>query len=220
MHMDIKLGTLLQLEATYADRIEKLRCKVVEQKEHTIYIDYPINVLTKKTAFLVDGAEFRASFNTEDRQSFVFNTRVRGRKSGNVPMIMLSWPDDTEFIKIQRREYVRVETPVDVALQFGEYKYQLVAEDISAGGMALLLKGEVAFKDGDDVALTIVLPFSNRAVNYVVTNATIVRVFEKDDATLATIRLTDTDEVDQQHIVRFCFERQLIMRRKELTGFD
>ena len=37
---------------------------------------------------------------------------------------------------------------------------------------------------------------------------------------MATIQLTDTDDVDQQHIVRFCFERQLVNRRKEINPFD
>lgn len=215
--MDIKIGTLLQLEPINSDRIEKFRCKVVEEKDNIIYIDYPINMSTNKTAFLLDGTEFRATFHTEDKQSFAFNTQVRGRKSGNIPMIMLSSPEESEFIKIQRREYVRVETPVDIALQFGDYKYQLVAEDISAGGVAILLNGPVAFKDGDDVVLTIVLPFSNGDINYVVTNASIVRIFEREGTKVATIRLTDTDDVDQQHIVRFCFERQLMNRKKELN---
>lgn len=218
MRMDIKIGTLLQLEPAYSKRIEKFRCKVVEQKDNIIYIDYPINESTKKTAFLIDGSEFRANYQTEDKQAFAFNTQVVGRKSGNIPMIMLSCPEDSGFIKIQRREYVRVETPVDVALQFGDYKYQLIAEDISAGGLALILKGAVSFKDGDDVVLTIVLPFSNGEINYVVTNANIVRIFERDNIKIATIRLTDTDEIDQQHIVRFCFERQLLNRKKELNS--
>ncbi|KOS69180.1 glycosyltransferase [Lysinibacillus contaminans] len=215
--MDIKIGTLLQLEPTHSTRIEKFRCKVVEQTENIIYIDYPTNVSTKKTAFLIDGTEFRATFHTEDRQSFAFNTQVMGRKSGNIPMIKLSCPAETDFIKIQRREYVRVETPVDVALQLGNYRYQLVAEDISAGGLAIDLKGPVAFKDGDDVVLTIVLPFSNGEMHYVVTDAIVVRIFERDNTKIASIRLTDTDEIDQQHIVRFCFERQLLIRRKELN---
>ncbi|WP_409368803.1 flagellar brake protein [Lysinibacillus sp. 38-6] len=218
--MEIKIGTLLQLEPTYTDRIEKFRCKVVEQKDQILYIDYPINVTTKKTAFLIDGSEFRATFRTEDKNSYAFSTEVIGRKAGNIPMIMLHCPQPDEFIKIQRREYVRVETPVDVAVQFKEYKYQLVTTDISAGGLALIVKGDVAFKDGDDIKLTIVLPFANGDVNYVVTDASVVRVFEKDDKTIATIQLTDTDDIDQQHIVRFCFERQLVNRRKELNPFD
>jgi len=220
MLMEIKIGTLLQLEPTYTERVEKFRCKVVEQKDNILYIDYPINIVTKKTAFLIDGSEFRATFRTEDKQSFAFNTEVIGRKAGNIPMIMLHCPKAEDFIKIQRREYVRVETPVDVAIQFKDYKYQLVTTDISAGGLAVMLKGEVAFKDDDEVKLTIVLPYANGDVKYVITEATIVRIFEKDDKTIATIRLIDTDDVDQQHIVRFCFERQLVNRRKELNPFD
>ena len=218
--MDIKIGTLLQLETVNSDRIEKFRCKVVEQKEDIIYIDYPINVATKKTAFLLDGTELRATFQTEDKQSYAFKTHVKGRKSGNIPMIMLSWPAKSEFVKIQRREYVRVETPVDIALQFGNKNYQFIAEDISAGGVAILLDGPVTFKDGDEVVLTIALPFSNREIHYVVTNANIVRIFERDGLKIASIRLTDTDDVDQQLIVRFCFERQLLNRKKELNKFD
>ncbi|WP_155590605.1 flagellar brake protein [Lysinibacillus cavernae] len=218
--MEIKIGTQLQLEPTYTERLEKFRCKVVEQQENILYIDYPINVATKKTAFLIDGSEFRATFRTEDKQSFAFSTEVIGRKSGNIPMIMLHCPKPEEFIKIQRREYVRVETPVDVAIQFKDYKYQLVASDISAGGLALILKGEVACNDGDEVKLTIVLPFTNGEVKYVITDATVVRIFEKEGKRIATIQLTDTDDVDQQHIVRFCFERQLVNRRKELNPFN
>ncbi len=220
MLMEIKIGTLLQLEPTYTERIEKFRCKVVEQRDNIIYIDYPTNVITKKTAFLIDGSEFRATFRTEDKQSYAFNTEVIGRKAGNIPMIMLHCPQEDEFIKIQRREYVRVETPVDVAVQFKDNKYQLVTTDISAGGLALILKGNIAFQDGDDIKLTIVVPFANGDVNYVVTEATVVRIFEKDDKTIATIQLTDTDDIDQQHIVRFCFERQLLNRRKEINPFD
>ncbi|KOY83051.1 PilZ domain-containing protein [Lysinibacillus macroides] len=217
--MEIKIGTQLQLEPTYTEKMERFNCKVLEQEEHILYIDYPVNMATKKTAFLIDGSEFRATFRTETNQSFAFNTEVIGRKAGTIPMIMLHCPKPEEFIKIQRREYVRVETPVDVAVQFQNYKYQLVTADISAGGLALTLKGEVAFNEGDEVDLTIVLPFANSDVKYIMTAATVVRIFEKDHKRIVTIQLTDTDDVDQQHIVRFCFERQLVNHRKETDPF-
>ena len=220
MLMEIKIGTQLQLEPTYTERVEKFQCKVVEQQDNILYIDYPVNTATKKTAFLIDGSEFRATFRTEDKHSFAFKTEVIGRKAGNIPMIMLHCPKPEEFIKIQRREYVRVETPVDVAVQFKDHKYQLVSADISAGGLAIILKGTVAFKDEDEVKLTIALPFANGEVKYVITEATVVRIFEKEGKRIATIQLTDTDDVDQQHIVRFCFERQLVNRRKELNPFN
>lgn len=217
IHMEIKIGTMLILEPTYTERVERFRCKVVEQKDGVIYIDYPINTITKKTAFLIDGAQFRVTFNDESKQSFAFNTEVLGRKKGNIPMIMLTCPSDEEFIKIQRREFVRVETPVDVAVEYDNRFTQLVADDISAGGVLLALQGAVNFKIGDEVRLTIVLPYTNKEIRYVQTDALVVTTFERNNRTLASVQFTDTDDIDKQYIVRFCFERQLQIRKKELN---
>ena len=215
--MEIKIGTMLILEPTYTERVERFRCKVVEQKDGVIYIDYPINTITKKTAFLIDGAQFRVTFNDESKQSFAFNTEVLGSKKGNIPMIMLTCPPDEEFIKIQRREFVRVETPVDVAVEYDNRFTQLVADDISAGGVLLALQGAVNFKIGDEVRLTIVLPYTNKEIRYVQTDALVVTTFERNNRTLASVQFTDTDDIDKQYIVRFCFERQLQIRKKELN---
>jgi len=217
IYMEIKIGTMLILEPTYTERVERFRCKVVEQKDGVIYIDYPINTITKKTAFLIDGAQFRVTFNDESKQSFAFNTEVLGRKKGNIPMIMLSCPPDEEFIKIQRREFVRVETPVDVAVEYDNRFTQLVADDISAGGVLLALQGSINFKIGDEVRLTIVLPYTNKEIRYVQTDALVVTTFERNNRTLASVQFTDTDDIDKQYIVRFCFERQLQIRKKELN---
>ena len=215
--MELKIGTMLILEPTYTERVEKFRCKVVEQKDGVLYIDYPINTITKKTAFLIDGAQFRVTFNDESKQSFAFNTEVLGRKKGNIPMIMLTCPPDEEFIKIQRREFVRVETPVDVAVEYDNRFTQLVADDISAGGVLLALQGSINFKIGDEVRLTIVLPYTNKEIRYVQTDALVVTTFERNNRTLASVQFTDTDDIDKQYIVRFCFERQLQIRKKELN---
>lgn len=215
--MELKIGTMMILEPTYTDNVERLRCKVVEQNDHAIYIDYPVNTATKRTAFLVDGAQFRATFLTEGKQSFAFNTEVLGRKQGNIPMIMLAVPSEDEFIKIQRREYVRVETGVDVAIEYDGRFSQFVTEDISAGGILLNLNQPVSFKDGDIVPLTIVLPYMNGDIRYVITEAQVVRVFERDGKRFASMQFKDTDDLDKQYIVRFCFERQLQIRRKEMN---
>lgn len=215
--MGLKIGTILTLEPTYTERVEKFRCRVVEQGENIIYIDYPVNVVTKKTSFLVDGAQFRVTFMTNEKQSFAFNTEVLGRKGGTVPMIILTCPSPEEFLKIQRREYVRVESKVDVSIEFDGQFTPLVTEDISAGGLAVILNRPVNFREDDKVKLTIVLPYSNGDIKYVQTAAIVVRIFEKDGIRIASIQFTDTDDLDKQHIVRFCFERQLLLRKKELN---
>lgn len=66
--MELKIGTQLTLEPTYTERVEKFKCRVVDRQDNMIFIDYPINTATKKIAFLIDGAQFRATFSTEKRK--------------------------------------------------------------------------------------------------------------------------------------------------------
>lgn len=214
--MELKVGTILILEPMFTEGYEKFRCKVVEQEEGVIFIDYPVNTLTKKTAFLLDGSQFRVTFNNEIKQSYVFKTEVLGRKVKNIPMIMLSCPPTEEFIKIQRREFVRVETAVDVAVENNDEFQQFVTEDISAGGLLLNITSGANFREGDTVNLLIVLPFSNGEICYVQTESLVVKIFERDSRSYASIQFSGTDDIDKQHIVRFCFERQLQKRKKEL----
>lgn len=213
--MKLKVGTSLILEPMYTNTYEKFRCKVVEQSDGVIYIDYPVNTVTKKTAFLIDGSQFRVTFNNEQKESFAFTTEVLGRKASNIPMIMLHCPPKEEFIKIQRREFVRVETPVDVAIESRGVFRQYVTEDISAGGILANITKGAHFNEGDEVNLLIVLSFANQDIYYVNLVGAVVRIFERDNKKFASIQYKDTDDLDKQYIVRFCFERQLQNRRKE-----
>lgn len=215
-NMKIKLGTNLTLEPTFTEKKEKYRCKVVDMDDQYIYVDYPIDTITNKTVFLIDGTQLRATYVEELKSAFAFQTEVLGKRNGQIPMIRLSYPGDSEIIKIQRRDFVRVHSPLDVSVQFEDEKYQFITDDISAGGSAILLNREVKFKANDDVSILIPLAFNNGDIKYVSTIAKVVRIWDKDSLTLASLQFTDTDDIDKQHIVRFCFERQLLMRKKGL----
>lgn len=218
--MELKIGTNIILEPISSETTERFRCKIVEQKNNAIYIDYPVSVNTNKTSFLLEGSQYRASFVDESKVAHAFKTEVLGRLKTNIPMIILSLPTDDEIIKIQRREFVRVLTPVDVAIEFDHQYYQFVTEDISAGGLAIIVNQPISFKENDEVQLTIVLPFtnSNDGIKYVQTSAKVVRFIEKDNTIIAPLQFTNTDDIDRQNITRFCFERQLKIRKKE-TAF-
>ncbi len=217
--MELKIGTNIILESISSDVKDRLRAKIVEQKNNILYIDYPTNIQTNKTSFLLEGGQYRVSFVDEAKNAYAFKTEVLGRIKSNIPMIMLALPANDQFIRIQRREYVRVATPVDIAVEYNQQNYQYVAEDISAGGLAINIPKIVPFKENDELQLIIVLPFSNsnEGVKYVHTSARVIRIIEKDQRMLATLQFTNTDDVDRQYIVRFCFERQLQNRKKETS---
>lgn len=215
--MQIKLGTNLILEPTFTEAVEKYRCKVVDMDEQYLYVDYPIDTITNKSVIMMEGTQLRASFVEETKAVFAFPTEVLGRDHGQIPMVRLSYPETNDFMKIQRRNFVRVVSPIDVAIQYGDDKYQFVTDDISAGGIAAILNDEVSFTAGDEVSLTIPLAFNNGEMRYVFTTALVVRIWERESLKIASLQFTNTDDLDRQQIVRFCFERQLLMRKKGLS---
>ncbi|MEE1132739.1 MAG: flagellar brake domain-containing protein [Caryophanon sp.] len=214
--MDFKIGTELTLEPVVNERNERYRCKLVENEEHAFYIDYPINVLTRKTAFLIDGTQMKVTL-VEGESSYVFVSEVLGRKNVGIPMIALKQPEPEEIMKLQRREFVRVQTAVDVALKVDDKFYQLTTDDISAGGVAVILKGYEQLEEDMTVEATVVLPFSNGDLHYVMTESKIVRIFEREGVKIASVQFVEPLDVDQQYIVRFCFERQILLRKKEMN---
>lgn len=212
--MNIKLGTVLTLEPAVSEAAEKYRCKIVDADDQAIYVDYPVDTISNRTVFLMDGMQLRVSYTEESKSAFAFQTEVLGKKKGQIPMVKLSYPGDEEIIKIQRRDFVRVVASLDISVQFQDEKYQFVTDDISAGGSAVILNRAVNFKADDDVSLLIPLGFNNGDIKYVSTSAKVVRIWQRDSITLASLQFSDTDEVDKQQIVRYCFERQVLLRKK------
>lgn len=215
--MKIKLGTQLTLEPTFIDKTEKYRCKVVDLDDQFIYIDYPMDTISNRTVFLMDGMQLRATFVEDSKAVYAFQTEVLGKRSKQIPMVKLALPAESEFLRIQRRDFVRVNTSIDISVQFDGDRYQFVTDDISAGGTAVILNKPVNFKAGDEVSLLIPLLFNNGDIKYVTTLAQVIRIWDKEPLTIASLHFTDTDDLDKQQIVRFCFERQLLIRKKTMS---
>ncbi|MCG3089961.1 flagellar brake protein [Sporosarcina cyprini] len=212
--MRLSIGSSIIIDKDLTENSEKYKSKVVDLGPDYFMIDYPIHMETDRTAFFMDGTQLLVTFVDQHKMSYAFRTEVKGRMNRGIPMLQLSYPGDQELVKIQRREYVRVETPIDVAVNDGRGFDQYVAEDISAGGIALHLGQKEEFEENQRLSLFIALPFLNDDIYYVRAEAIAVRTWEKDGRRLASLQFVETMDADRQHIIRFCFERQL-QRRKE-----
>ncbi|RSK29347.1 pilus assembly protein PilZ [Bacillus sp. HMF5848] len=214
-----KIGTTFTLEPKYGNEIEVLKCKLVEQKGNYLYIDYPINIKTRRTALLIDGTQIKVSFVIESTV-YSFDTEVLGRvRQRNIPMLILSYPGDDQLVKIQRREYVRVETAADVAVHSlnDEFKpFVTVTTDVSAGGAALIVPKKVNLEANMKVITWFVLPMESGEYNYLRIYAKIIRIVpgKQGEADRAPIEFIDLEERDRQHIIRYCFDRQLAYRNR------
>lgn len=212
--MLLAIGTMIMIDKELTADSEKYKSKVIDIADDYIMIDYPTHVETGKTAFFVDGTQLLVNFIDKDKMSYAYRTEVRGRMMKGIPMLKLSYPGDEQLIKIQRREFVRVDTAIDVAVLKDGEKSQYVAEDISAGGIALRLHEFPSFRPEDILSLVIVLPFMNKEIKYIHVDAKVIRIWEKTGRKIASLQFGDVSMEDRQRIVRFSFEKQLEMRNK------
>ncbi|MCM3743003.1 flagellar brake domain-containing protein [Sporosarcina luteola] len=211
--MRLSIGMNVMIDKDFTETGDRYKSKVVDFSDEFVLIDYPAHISTGKTAFFMDGTQLLISF-VENKMSYAFRTEVTGRVNRGIPMLKLTYPGDDQLIKIQRREFVRVETPIDVAVAIDGIFQQFVAEDISAGGIALHIGQENPFEGTDFVSLIIALPYVNDDIKYIRTDARVVRVWEKDNSRIASLEFLKINTMERQNIIRFCFERQLLSRNE------
>ncbi|MGM0854474.1 MAG: flagellar brake protein [Bacillota bacterium] len=212
----IKVGTTLQLEPIHNDTFERYRCRVVEIGEEGLYIDYPIHTKKEKAVFLIDGTQLKASFIVNEQTVLMFETEVKGRKLSKIPMIHIHYPGEEGLAKVQRRQFVRVEANTDVSIKINDGYFPTLTEDISAGGCAVLVREGMDLKGGSDISTTIVLPMQTGENQYVEIEGKVTRIWEKGHKKIASIEFVHLTENQRQLILRFCFERQLNLRKKGL----
>ncbi len=216
----LNIGDVITLE-TKGENLERLKCKLVERKGTKLFIDYPINTETGRTAFLIIGTELIGSFVTNENV-YRFQTEVTGHLKENIPMISLTYPGDDQLIRIQRRQFVRINTNLDVAVhpKVNEFQaFTAVTSNISAGGTALLLPKSTNLKKAQEIFIWFALPFHRDGIEYIKVKGKIIRLIldDHDFYVKAPIQFLNIDEDTRQTLIQFCFNQQILMRRKGLT---
>lgn len=218
----LRIGDTITLELQHSDNeIEKYKTKILEMQGNNLYIDYPVSLKTGRIGIFLEGTQFKASFVGKDTAAYLFDTEVKGRKKvENIPMVVISFPGDDKLIKIQRREFVRIDTAIDVAIHpvNGEFKpFTTITSDISAGGAAIILPEHHRLRKDMEIYGWFVLPLSNGDYNYLKLKCNVIRVIEGKDNSRdkAPLKFLETKESERQIITKLCFDRQLAGRKRE-----
>ncbi|WP_456278521.1 flagellar brake protein [Bacillus sp. AK128] len=219
----INIGDTIILEPKNSIENEKYRCKLVEKKGELLYIDYPISMETGKTVFLLDGSQLKGSFVGKDNTVYLFETEVKGRTKQNIPMIVLSYLEEEHLVRIQRRQFVRVETSIDIALHpiKGEFTpFVAITGDISAGGVAVILPPtKIKIPEGTIFNLWLVLPMQSGDYHYMILKSKAIRIIPGRDGARdkMPVEFVNISENDRQLLIRFSFERQINLKRKGIN---
>lgn len=109
----VEMGTTIVLELKDKNtnqQKKKYRCRLVDYIDSHLVVDYPIDIETKKQSYFLDGTEFKASFVGKDEAVYMLHTKIVSRKKLKVPVLLLEDPGKETYKRIQRRNYVRIET--------------------------------------------------------------------------------------------------------------
>ena len=222
VYIMLKIGKALLLEQKYSIEKETYKCMIVEVEDGSFYIDYPIDTQTGKVVFLVDGTQLKASYSDDEKGTYLFETEVLNKVKGNIPMIQLVLPPKETFIKIQRREFVRLETSVDVAIHpfEGEFApFRAVTDDLSAGGAAIHLPKNVNLNGASFIHIWLALPLNSGEISYLQMHSKVVRIMDLENGLkILSVQFVSPTKSDTQIIMRFIFEKQVEMKKRGLIG--
>ncbi len=212
------IGMDLTIETDNNGVRKKYKSKVADLYEKKVCIYYPLGAVDSKPAFLPVDTKVMVEFARDSASFFSFESKVIGVQKSSVPLVELALPEEGLFNKVQRREYVRVNAAVSVALDFpsSDLKFTSVTSDISAGGCAVVLPLEVKIQPAEVGTIEFSIQMGSGEQLQLAFLCEVMRTFPKNELTLASLKYVDPPRADQQLLTRFCFERQLSDRKKGL----
>jgi c-di-GMP-binding flagellar brake protein YcgR len=215
----LKTGATLTLHMRNGEGVDKYRCKVQETKENEFYVDYPVQMKNGKTTYILNGTQLNISFVTEEGTAYSFESEVLGRIKQSIPMIQLAYPGRDKLIKIQRREYVRVESSVDVSLHPIAVDFKpltTITHDISAGGSSVNLPHGIEVPESIVILTNFVFHLNNGEIHYLKIKSKVIRVVDVSNGRKrASLKFNHLKEYERQVIVKYCFEQQLLLRKTQ-----
>ncbi|PYZ94488.1 pilus assembly protein PilZ [Salipaludibacillus keqinensis] len=215
----IKVGNTIHLELKSSDEEKRrYKSKILDYNESKIFIDYPVDKKTKKPHFFLEGTQFRVWFMGNDKAIYLFESEVLGKDVKKFPMLVLKDPGVSDYVRIQRRQYVRVDTTIDVAVHCLNNKckpFTTVTADVSGGGMALVLPEQHSVEEKDVIKTWLALPYQSGEMIYLEVKAKTIRILKDRGRLKGSFEFVDLDDIERQKIVRYCFERQLTLKKKE-----
>lgn len=216
----LSIGDIVVMESISSENDEKIifRSKVLDIKDDTFLIGPPIKEETNRTEPIIpEDTAFEVQFVAKNQKVYKFQTKlIEKKRADGIAMFVLELPDEKDFIYIQRRSFIRVEAllKVKVISPNNEFSaFDTYSVDISAGGLKLILPKNITLEEEQLVICSFILPISENDV-YMQLKSRVVRITDRISNRYVSLQFEDITENERQSIVKYCFERQLELRKK------
>lgn len=212
--MQLKVGQYLylQFEAREGETEEEFRSRVAETAGDTLLIEVPFGMKTGKSRYVEPGETLSIYF-IDSGVRYYFSSDVIAYQIDPVDLVAIHMPPPD---KIYRRNHLRVSARLEVAVEHKERKFTALTKDVSGGGLSFIASSAADARPGDAIAGWLLVQYRKGSVEHVPFKAEVVRVqpHSGDQEQLVVCQFTDILNHEQEKIIRYCFERQLELRKK------
>ncbi|UFJ42808.1 flagellar brake domain-containing protein [Brevibacillus humidisoli] len=231
-----RLGQVIWLRP-HADNVQKssqtFKSRIADVDGATAAMEIPTDEQTGRPGFFSQGTKWLVWYFGTDGSRYEFQTEVVGRRNENIPLVLIHIPDKNQFTRTQRRNFVRVDVNVEIAVKLEDksrnYHFLTHTVDLSGGGLAITCPDTYHLIVGDRLKLWMALPMRSGVIEHVAAVGECTRIQEQESRSSRhfwiSIKFVEISESDRAKIIRICFERQLEKHKilpetdqKEISG--
>jgi len=216
--MDIGKELFIKITDEESTKEQTYKCSIIDTSKDFLYVDQPIQMETKRTLVLSRGTHIKVSFIGRDNIVYEYHSIVVHRKMLTIPAYAILPPKKSDIKRIQRRNFVRVQTAVDISIHCvkqASEPFTTVTSDISGGGLACIIPSHISLDSKQLILIYLVLP-DKKSPTYIQVKARVVQIHEiRHNLSIASVEFIQISASDQQSIIRYVFETQ----RKQLEKY-
>lgn len=197
------------------DRAPTYRSRIADLNAESVFIEIPMDEQTKRYYRTHAGERLIANYFTADGVKHQFATVVKGIRKDIVNLVEIQMPQPDEITKEQRRSFLRVETELEIAVRIGEKtRFVALTEDVGGGGVSFRCERKWPIVKGMKLNCWLLIPFRANTVTHAQFVGEVVRVNEVEPKHyVVMMKFDEIQDSEQQKVIRYCFERQIDMRR-------
>lgn len=186
------------------------------------WIEIPIADSTGRSVVLPSGTPYKFWYIGPDGSHYHFYTTILGKGKDQIPTLMIKVPPKDKIIRTQRRNFVRVELQIEIAVMLNEkvraYHFLAKTIDLSGGGLSFSCPVHYRLNEGDELNIWLCLPNKSTAtIAHARVVGEVVRCKPPEEEGYpqwVSVKFTKVSEADRAQIVRSCYQRQLELRNK------
>lgn len=206
-----KVGITLFMEQKKETQLVRYSAKVYDVTDTEVHVSPFVNTENNREEVIIQGESFTCYFVATDQLYYHFSTVITRVVHDPVRTIVFPIPKMEELQKIQRREYVRVETKVNAAVSINDQPFLndcFVTIDLSGGGCSFILPKGKQYFPGTVFDCFFALPFQ-KGMSFMSVKARLIRTDFASKPNRLCCTFLDMSEKDRNHIIQFVFEQQV-----------